>query len=222
MKKNFFCILGYPGSGKGVQSKYIAQIYGLSHIDIGEQLRKIARENSSLGKDTALCIHGEKSLVPDDLVGRVLDRVWTKDNDQGVIIDGAPRRLSQKSLVEQLGKERDARMCGVIFLSADKNKLLERIQNRVVCLACNAWYIAGKDVSQDCPVCPKCGAALSRREDDSPDGLKRRIQIFEEETLPVVEAYRKEGKLIEADANRSIEEVSAAIQKKLDPFFSEK
>ncbi len=217
--KKSFCILGYPGSGKGAQSEYIARSFGLFHIDIGERLRRITREDSSFAKDINFSVHRENTLVPDEVIRYVLRQVWNHDVRSGVIIDGAPRRLGQKAIVEEVARERGAEIVGVLFLSADLEKITERIRNRVSCPICNIWYIVGKDVSEKKLICPKCNGILKHREDDTPRGIKRRVAVFERETMPVIEAYRREKKLIEISANGSLQETQLLVDNALKPFF---
>lgn len=214
--KKCFCILGYPGSGKGAQSEYLSRKYGLFHIDIGEQLRKISRKKSPFGKDVDHSVHRENSLVPDVVVRDVLSRAWNSSIPYGVIIDGAPRRLEQKSIIEDIARERGAEISGIILLNVDPDRVIERIRNRVSCLGCNKWYIIGKDIDQNYPLCPKCGMKLEHRLDDTPEGIQRRIVVFEKETKPVISAFRREGKLIKVSANGSIEDVRRILDKEME------
>lgn len=217
--KKSFCILGYPGSGKGAQSEYIARTFNLFHIDIGERLRRITREDSSFARGINFSVHRENALVPDEVIRYVLHQVWNQDIQSGVIIDGAPRRLGQKAIIEEVARERGAEILGVLFLSVDVDKITKRIQNRVSCSVCNIWYIVGKDVFEEQLICPKCSGVLKHREDDTPEGIKRRVAIFERETMPVVEVYRQEKKLIEISANGSLQETQVLVHKALEPYF---
>lgn len=214
-------ILGPPGSGKGTQARRLKNEYNLYHIDVGQCLRDIAEEDSTLGKKVSMLINDRNALVSNEVVQQVLESELVKAGAQDVIIDGAPRRVDQADPLEESLKRFDKNLHAVIFLKVDEEMVTRRISKRFMCPKCEKFFILGVDVSSENPVCDRCGSSLVQRADDTPDGVKRRLKIFAEETLPVVEHYREEGRLIEVDSKGSIEEVFGQIREAWSSFGSE-
>lgn len=209
-------ILGPQGSGKGTQAEKLAERFKLEHIDMGKFLREVARLDTPLGKEVWHIQNVTKTLVPK----RILEEAFTvKLNDlpreKGIVFDGFPRNTDQNDYFETAMREFGRQTDAVIFIKLSKEESLKRISNRWVCEKCKSVWIMGKDVQSEQDPCPNCGGKLSQRTDDTPEGVEKRLEVFKEETLPVVEYYRNKNKLIEIDGAQSIEKVFSDILEKL-------
>ena len=209
-------ILGPQGSGKGTQAEKLAQKFELEHIDMGKFLREVAKMDTPLGKEVWDIQNVTKTLVPK----RILEEVFTiKLNDiareKGIVFDGFPRNMDQAEYFEtamrEFGRETDA----VIFIKLSKEESLRRISNRWICEQCKRVWIMGKDVKSETDKCPDCGGKIVQRADDTPEGIEKRLKVFEEETLPVVAYYEKEDKVREIDGEQTVEKVFEDIVEKL-------
>jgi adenylate kinase len=209
-------ILGPQGSGKGTQAEKLAAKFELEHIDMGKFLREVAKMDTPLGKEVWHIQNVTKTLVPK----RVLEEVFTiKLNDipreKGIVFDGFPRNMDQTEYFEhamrEFGRETDA----VVFIRLSKEESLRRISNRWICEKCKSVWIMGKDVKGEEDKCPNCGGKIIQRTDDTPEGIKKRLKVFKEETLPVVAYYKDRDKVIEIDGAQTIEKVFEDILNKI-------
>ncbi len=208
-------IFGPQGSGKGTQAEKIAEKFKLSHIETGQIFRDISMEDSSLGiMIRELIKKGE--VVPDEITVEILkQRVGKVANEQGVILDSAPRTLGQIALVEKMMKEEGRSIDKAIYIALPYEQSVARITKRYLCAACAKPLVLGRDVETPLDSCPTCGGLITQRADDTPEGIAKRLDIFYEVTVPVIEEYRKKGKLIEIDGGQGMEEVFADITNKL-------
>ena len=194
----------------------MAQKFELEHIDMGKFLREVAKMDTPLGKEVWDIQNVTKTLVPK----RILEEVFTiKLNDiareKGIVFDGFPRNMDQAEYFEtamrEFGRETDA----VIFIKLSKEESLRRISNRWICEHCKRVWIMGQDVKSETDKCPDCGGKIVQRADDTPEGIEKRLKVFEEETLPVVAYYEKEDKVREIDGEQTVEKVFEDIVEKL-------
>lgn len=197
-------ILGIQGSGKGTQGKLIAEHYKLKHISTGDLLRKEVAEKSELGKEISSYIDNGK-FVPDDLITRLLQKNLPKDN---FLLDGYPRNPEQAKILEKIAK-----IDKVIFLELPEDEVINRLSNRFTCRACKIDY--GLNHMPSSPgQCNKCGGQLERRKDDADEAaIKKRINLFNKETLPITNFYK--GKVVRINGNQTVEAVFKEIQKAL-------
>jgi adenylate kinase len=209
-------ILGPQGSGKGTQAEMLAKKFNLEHIDMGKFLREVAKKDTSIGREVYEIQNVTNTLVPK----RILEEVFTiKLNniprEQGIIFDGFPRNIDQmeyfEKALEQFGRHTDA----VIFITLDVKKTVERISKRRVCEKCKTVYILGKDIKNEKDSCKDCGGKIIQRIDDTEAGVKKRLEIYRKETMPVIEAYKKQGVLVEINGDQTIEQVSEEILEKI-------
>lgn len=209
-------ILGPQGSGKGTQAELIAKKYGLEHIDMGKTLRRIAKLDTPLGKEIHRIQNVTKTLVPSEILKEVLNvKLNSFPREQGIVFEGVPRTEDQREYVEEILRESGRKIDAAVFINLPENESLERIERRRTCKKCGRPLILGKDVKTGSDKCPDCGGEIFQREDDSPEGVKKRLQVFREETMPVIEHFREKGILIEVDGRPSIEEVNREIEKNI-------
>lgn len=201
-------ILGPQGSGKGTQAKLLAQRFQLEHIDMGKALREVAKQDTPLGKEIYNVQNVTQTLVSDKVFRKALAlKLGSLPREQGIIIDGAPRNLDQAEYVEELLQQFGRHIDGIIFVNISHEESARRVSQRWICDKCHATLIIGKDVSEKNKVCPKCSGSISQRSDDTPLGVKRRLEVFEKETMPVIEYFRNKNLVVEADGSQSIEKV---------------
>lgn len=202
-------ILGPPGSGKGTQAKCLSRFFDLEHVDVGMALRRLAQGDSPLAHQVDTLIHTDKALVPDEIVKNALHNLFEGvAEEKSIVLDGAPRKEEQIHMVEEEMKKVERPLLCVISLTVKEEALIDRISHRYFCPRCMGFYIDGKDVEDATKdSCPRCHYPLEKRKDDTAEGVRKRLSIFHEETQPVIEAYRRAGRLIEIDGEREIDVV---------------
>ena len=207
-------LLGPQGSGKGTQAQLIVQNFGMAHVETGLLLRKIALENSELGKKVDRIIHVEKELVPDEIVFDALEKATIEaPKGKGIIFDGVPRRVQQIELFEEMTSRHGRKIDALIYLHLPFEESFSRITKRFSCNSCQARLVLGKDIQASNDACPKCGGHVEQRGDDTPEGVTKRLEIFYKETVPVVDYYKNLGIAYEIDGMGSVEEVYSKVEK---------
>lgn len=202
-------LLGPPGAGKGTQAERIAERYSIAHISTGDMLRAQIAAETPLGLEAkAIIDRGE--LVPDEImIGMVKDRIAQEDCVNGFLLDGFPRTIEQ---AEQLLSF--AEMDRAVCIDVPAEAIVERMAKRRVCPECRRTYSA--DDLPPCEdererLCISCGANLIIRDDDRPETVRRRLAVYEEQTLPLVDFFRERGLLSEVDGLGAVDEVAAKI-----------
>lgn len=208
-----YVLLGPPGSGKSTQAGKLKEKFSLAHVDVGSELRKLAESDTELGNRIHEVINVKKELVSDGLIGCVVEHVL-KDMDatQGVLIDGAPRRISQVDEVEAALASQGRKIDKVIFLDLSLEEAIKRISIRFLCLNCKAPYIKSDEMPL---VCTLCGGEIGQRQDDTPEGVAKRYEVFMAETRPVIEYFEETRMLLRVDASLSPEEIFDFLTEKL-------
>ncbi len=193
--------LGAPGAGKGTQAKRLEADRGWTVVATGDLLRAAIAQNTPLGQQAHAYIQrGE--LVPDPIVNQIVaERLATLDS---FILDGYPRNLTQaEMLASMLTKPLDA----VIYFEIGEDALIKRLGGRRVCPQCQAVYHITANPSKAGERCERCGAMLITREDDRPETIRKRFQVFHEQTAPLIEYYQQRGLLRIVDADATPDEV---------------
>ncbi|MCC6029296.1 MAG: nucleoside monophosphate kinase [Candidatus Korarchaeum sp.] len=196
-------LLGKPGAGKGTQGEFLSKELGIPRIVMSDLLKREVDSGSELGS----IIKGymsEGKLVPDEIVYTVLERGIERLKD--FILDGFPRNLEQAEWLDSFLSSRNMELDAVIYFDVSDLIVLRRMMGRLVCERCGRTYNIFYDPPEDIRKC-SCGGRLYQRVDDCYDKILRRLDVFREETEPLLEYYRRKGKLISIDASRSIEDV---------------
>jgi len=204
-------LLGPPGSGKGTQAGVIAQKLGLAHVASGDLFREAARRDDKLGKQVKSYM--EKGLlVPDKItIKMILERISASDCKKGCMLDGFPRTLEQaKALDKALGGNGEA-IDRVIYINVVTDELVRRLSGRFICRSCQMPYHLISSPPKVKGKCDKCEGELYQRADDSAETVRRRLDVYSVETAPLIDYYKKAGKLIEINGAGDIAKISDSI-----------
>ena len=206
-------MLGAPGAGKGTQAKMIADKYGVPHISTGDIFRANSKNGTELGKE-AKGYMDKGLLVPDELTVRLLlDRVAQEDCSGGYVLDGFPRTIPQAEVLDselaKLGESVDA----AVDVDVPDENIINRMSGRRACLSCGATYHIVNIPSKKEGICDVCGSSLVCREDDQPETVKNRLQVYHEQTQPLIAYYEAKGVLRTVDGTLPMAEVFEAIVK---------
>ncbi len=204
-------LMGAPGAGKGTQSKVICDKFGIPQISTGDILRANVKDKTPLGQK-AKGFMDKGALVPDELVVEMAaGRLGQADCAGGFVLDGFPRNVKQAealdSTLEKLGKIIDF----AIGIEVPKRELVRRLGGRRVCRKCAATYHTIFNQPANMDACDKCGSELYQRDDDKEDTIEARLKVYEDETMPVVEHYKKKGSFKTVNGVGSMDEITQAI-----------
>ena len=204
-------ILGAPGAGKGTQATRLSEKYRIPRISTGDLLRANISEQSALGlKAKAFVDAGQ--LVPDDLViDLLMDRIGQKDCKSGYVLDGFPRTIPQADALYQALADIDSPIEYVIDVDVPDNQIVERMGGRRACLDCGATFHVKYNPPKEDDVCDICGAVLVLRKDDNPETVKDRLQVYHQQTEPLIEYYSRLGLLSVVDGTIDIDDVFTKI-----------
>jgi len=207
----YFILLGLPGAGKGTQAVLISQETGLVHITSGELFRENIRQQTELGRKAQPFVK-QGLLVPDELtVGMLLDRIARPDAVQGFVLDGFPRNVDQaKALDKALAREGKA-IDKAIYIEVSTEELVRRLSGRWNCRQCGAVYHEQSMPPKQQGVCDRCGGQLYQREDDRPDVVRTRLEVNRKQMEPLLEHYRRDGKLVEVDGGLELDQVKRRL-----------
>jgi len=209
-------ILGPQGSGKGTQAEKLAQKFDAEHIDMGKFLREVALLETPLGKEIHEIINIKKELVSDKILRKVIHlKIMGLPRELGIVFDGVPRNIEQLNYFEEVLRESGRKIDKAILIKLSEKESLERISKRRVCEKCKKVFILGKDIQNEKEKCDVCEGQIIQRIDDTKEGVMKRLKIFEQETMPMSEYYKKQGKFIEIDGDKEIEKVFESILKEL-------
>ncbi len=208
---SFVILLGPPGVGKGTQAKIIAEKTRRAHISSGDLFRENIKNQTDLGKKAkAYLDKGE--LVPDDVtIDMIRDRLRQPDCQTGAILDGFPRTPAQAEALDALLKDFRVQVDLVPNLTAPGSVLVDRIGGRLTCRA-NSHVFHSKYNPPKVPgKCDLDGSDLYQREDDKPETVQRRIQVYMEQTAPLIKYYRHQGKIVEVDGTQEVNDVTSDL-----------
>lgn len=200
-------LLGPPGAGKGTQAKMLTEKFAIPQISTGDILRAAVKAGTPMGVKAKEYMDAG-GLVPDEVVvGIVRDRLQEADCSNGFILDGFPRTVAQadalQSSLQQMGKELDK----VISLNVNAEALVERLTGRRTCKDCGRGYHITFDPSREKDKCDACGGELFQRDDDKEETIRKRLQVYADQTSPLIDYYRDAGLLIELDGMQPIPQV---------------
>ena len=203
--------LGPPGSGKGTQAKMVSERLGIPQISTGDMLRSAVREGTPMGLKAKAMMDAGALVADEVVVGIVQERLLKDDCSAGFILDGFPRTVPQadalRQCLQKLGKELDV----VISLEVDNDAVVERITGRGTCRDCGKMFHVRFDPPQHENVCDACGGELYLRDDDQEETIRKRLEVYEQQTAPLIAYYQKAGLVQTIDGMQGIGEVQEQI-----------
>jgi len=204
-------LLGPPGSGKGTQGRLLQEKFDIPKISTGDILRAAVSENSELGQQ-AKTFMDKGELVPDTVViGLIKERIKEPDCAPGFILDGFPRTIVQAEKLDETLAETKGKIDRVIDLEVDPEELLVRLTGRSTCRNCGAMFHQAARPPRAEGLCDECGGELYQRPDDNEETIRRRLQVYLDETAPLKEFYLKQGKLKAAAGRGTVDEIFTRV-----------
>ncbi len=204
-------MLGAPGAGKGTQAIKIAEKYAISHISTGDIFRANIKNETELGQKAKTYID-QGLLVPDELVvDLVVDRVNKADCENGYVLDGFPRTIPQAEALDEALAKRDEAIDYAINVEVPDENIVRRMSGRRACVECGATYHVVYAPTKKENVCDTCQGTLMLRDDDKPETVQKRLNVYHEQTQPLINYYTTKGNLVEVDGTMDIEDVFGKI-----------
>jgi len=206
-------LIGPPGSGKGTQAKILEQRDGLKQLSSGDMLRDAVSEGTEVGQKAKSYMEAGE-LVPDDLVVEIVTDQIEKQGDKGFVLDGFPRNVHQAEVLDQMLEKRGRRINRVLVIEVSDDRLVERVSGRFTCANCGEGYHdTFKQPAVD-GVCDKCGSTeFTRRPDDNAETVRNRLEVYHDQTKPLIDYYEAQDKVRRIDGEQPIEDVTQALEK---------
>lgn len=204
-------MLGAPGAGKGTQAKQIADKYSIPHISTGDIFRANIKNGTELGKK-AKTYMDQGLLVPDELVVElVADRIQQDDCKNGFVLDGFPRTIPQAEALDAALENINEKMDYAIDVDVPDENIINRMSGRRACLNCGATYHIVSIPTKVEGICDRCGSPVVLRDDDKPETVKRRLEVYHEQTQPLIDYYKKQDILRTVNGVQPMEDVFKSI-----------
>lgn len=208
-------IMGPPGAGKGTQAAKIVAEYQIPHISTGDMFRQAIKEGTPLGKK-AKSYTDQGLLVPDEVTnGIVRERLAKNDCNTGFLLDGYPRTVTQAVALDEMLFDLNMKIDAVLNIKVSKEKLFERLTGRRICKECGATYHLSFNQPKVNGVCDKCGGELYQRKDDNNKSVEKRLEVYGNQTKPLLDYYSVKGNLFDINGEQEIDEVFMDIKKTL-------
>jgi len=209
--KTRFVFLGPPGAGKGTQAALASAKLEVPAIATGGIFREAIAQESAMGKQIAQFVNAGL-LVPDKLTNAIVaERLKSKDCKTGFILDGYPRSLTQAKALDAYLQKASRTLDRVLYFKVDAPVVIERMGKRRICTQCGQTYNLVSQPPKKEGVCDKCGGRLAMRVDDQPESIRKRLDIYEETTSPLLQYYEKKGLLSVLNASQSVDDVAKQV-----------
>lgn len=207
----YIVLLGPPGAGKGTQAEILAKKTSLAHVSSGDLFRENLKNQTDLGKLAQSYMH-KGELVPDDVtINMIRERISRQDCEAGAILDGFPRTPAQADALEIMLKGFKGEVNLVPYITAAEQTLVERTSGRWTCRAHGHIYHEKFNPPKQSGICDVDGSEVYQRDDDKVETVTKRIRVYLEQTMPLVDYYRKAGKLVEIDGTQAVEQVTKEL-----------
>lgn len=204
-------MLGAPGAGKGTQAKMIADKYGVPHVSTGDIFRANIKNGTELGMEAKKYMD-QGLLVPDELTVKILlDRVSQPDCKNGYVLDGFPRTIPQAEVLDKALAELGESIDYAIDVDVPDENIVKRMSGRRACVSCGATYHVVHVPPKKEGICDRCGSELLLRDDDKPETVKNRLDVYHKQTQPLIDFYTKKGVLKTVDGTVDMQDVFKAI-----------
>ena len=211
-------LVGPPGAGKGTQAEFIAEHFGIPKISTGDIFRANVSGGTDLGR-LAKKYMDAGDLVPDEVTNAMVrDRLAQPDATDGFLLDGFPRNVAQAGELNGILDEIGAPLSVVLDLEVDHDEVVKRLSGRRTCKKCgHVWHLE-YDAPLSAGICDRCGGELYQRDDDLPDTVRHRLDVYAAQTAPLIDFYRDLGQLVSIDALGAVEDVTERAIAVLTPF----
>jgi len=207
----YIIFLGAPGVGKGTQAAIAARELNLVHIASGDLFRQAGEQETELGMQAKSYME-KGMLVPDEItIGMVLEHLSAPDYESGAILDGFPRNLNQAEALDTALAQQAKAIDKVVYIKVGDEELLGRLSGRWICPSCQAPYHTTNSPPKVESRCDRCGSKLQKRPDDTAEAINKRMEVYFAQTAPLIDYYRRAGKLLEVDGEGSVDEVGKRV-----------
>ena len=211
-------LVGPPGAGKGTQAQFIASHLAIPRISTGDIFRYNVTNNTDLGRK-AREFMDRGDLVPDEVtVAMVRDRLAEDDTQEGFLLDGFPRNVPQAETLKKMLAEWDVKLSVVLELVVDEDEVVRRLSGRRTCRRCERVQHVLYDPPARKGICDDCGGELFQRDDDKEEVIRHRLEVYKDQTSPLIAFYADEGILVGIDATGPVEEVTQRAMSALQPY----
>ncbi len=204
-------LLGPPGAGKGTQAKMLMERFQIPQISTGDILRKAVQEGTELGRQAKICMDAGRLVQDDVVIGLIKERIVEKDCQRGFILDGFPRTIVQAEKLTETLKEMGLSIGSVVDFEVDNGELINRLTGRSTCPDCGAMFHKTSRPPARSGICDGCGGSLYQRDDDKEETIKKRLEVYQDETAPLKEFYRKQGNLKTVQGYGTVEEIFSRV-----------
>jgi adenylate kinase len=205
-------LLGPPGAGKGTQAERLVTDFDLPYYATGDILRAAVKDETDLGKE-AKDYMDRGELVPDELICKVImERIDQSEAEDGFLLDGFPRNVEQANILENALEGRGRKLTAVLLIDASDDEVIKRISGRRVCVKNGHVYHVDFDPPKHEDVCDQDGSRLIQRDDDKPETIKKRLEVYHSQTKPLIDYYEQRGNLRRFDGSRTPSEVHDHIR----------
>jgi adenylate kinase len=205
--------MGAPGSGKGTQARRLMEEYASPQVSTGDLLRAAVAAGTQLGKKAKAAMDAGGLVADDIVVGMIRERLAQKDTRFGFILDGFPRSLAQAAALDKMLDEVGQPLNKAILLDVKFENLLKRLTGRRTCKVCGHLYNVHFSPSRKPGVCDVDGGELVQRADDNKETITKRLKVYQDQTAPLMDYYKKQGKFVSVDGEGSMDEIFSRIQK---------
>ena len=210
-------LLGPPGAGKGTQASRLTEDFGLPYIGTGDLLREHKRQGTDLGRQAKEHMDNG-GLVPDDLVIAMILEKIDEEGDDGFLLDGFPRNVSQAYKLDGILGDLGTSLGVALDLAVENDEVVRRLSGRRTCKRCgHVWHIEYDRPKVD-GICDRCGGQLYQRDDDRPETVRHRLDVYKEQTSPLIEFYENRKQLVAIDALGTVEDVTERAIAALKPY----
>jgi len=204
-------LLGPPGAGKGTQGKKLREKYDIPQISTGDILRTAVKNHTPLGEKAKAFMEAGQLLPDEIVVGLIKERIKEKDCEKGYILDGFPRTIVQAEKLSETLKEMQQTIDAAIEIAVDTEELVARLTGRSTCRGCGAMYHAVSHPPRQPGICDECGDSLYQRPDDNEETIRKRLEVYKNETAPLKDFYSKQGNLKTTTGRGSEEEIFSRV-----------
>jgi len=204
-------LFGPPGVGKGTQGVKLASEFGIVHLAMGDLLRAAVTEKTALGLKAKAFMDAGKLVTDDLVIGLIGERIVAADATQGFLLDGFPRNVAQALALQEMLNNKGLKINHVIFMDASKEALLERLTGRLTCSACGFGFHRHYSPPKIEGQCDKCSGSLYQRADDTEEVISQRLEVYTEQTAPLLDFYGKDNTFCKVNAESGMDEVYASL-----------